>query len=499
MTSLTSRLTAHFEGVPHARRWLLAAGLVLIFAAAALAAWLVLRPSYEVLFRDLKRQDAVALTAELEKEKIPFRYDETRAAILVPRDDARATRLKLMSRDLRLQGGVGLELFNNSDLGLTEFAQKVNYQRALQGELARTIMALDEIELARVHLTLPESSIFRRDNVTPKASVALFMRDGQKLSASSIRGIQRLVAASVPELSPADVSVLDATGAPASAGAAEIDDPALRLKQAVERTYERKIDAVITAALGAGHASVSVDAVINADQMRSTHESTVTHPLGEDKGGNARSQAMPLPSRSMPEAGLPPLPSQPVASTFSQEGTRSVHDVEQIVTTPGAVRRLSVAIVFDRPLPAEELTRLTTVAAASAGLNTARGDVLSTFVSGQQNAEAAVTVETGVAQNATNVVPSTEPIAADTQTASLPETSPRVLPNAAMSWLSGHGVMLLLAALSGIAILALFAWRSTKRNVALSGQPHARLSAEQREQYVTRLRTLLTQENTRES
>jgi flagellar M-ring protein FliF len=365
---------------PRARQFALAAALAAVIGGTTVAGWFLLRPSYQVLFSDLKRQDASSIAAELDKQKIPFRFDEKTSSILVPEGDTRATRLKLMSGDLRLQGVVGLELFNNSDLGLTDFAQKVNYQRALQGELARTIMTLDEIELARVHLTLPESSLFRRDNARPKASVALFVRDGQRLGVDTISGIRRLVAAAVPELAAADVSVLDQRGAPAGAIGNEIDEPGLRLKQAIEQGYAARIAAQIERVIGAGHATVSVDASVNLDQVRTTRELDITRPVADESTAapTARDSSPPVPKQALPAAGLPPLPQ--ASASRPPDGTRSEHNIEQIIRSPGTLRRLSIGIVFDKPLPPGELANLSTVISASVGLDPSRGDVLSTFV-----------------------------------------------------------------------------------------------------------------------
>lgn len=484
MNAVVSRFGAQFSTATRVRQVLLLLGLVVIVGAACLTAWLVLRPTYEVLFRDLKRQDAAAITAELEKEKIPFQFDETSSAILVPKGDTRAIRLKLMSRDLKLSGVVGLELFNNSDLGLTDFAQKVNYQRALQGELARTIMALDEIELARVHLTLPEASIFRRDGTKPKASVAVFVRNGEKLTAETIRGIQRLVAASVPELSVADVSVLDGRGAPASAAGAEADDPALQLKHAIEHGYEQKVGALIAGVIGPNQASVSVEAMINADQMRSMREITETR---SDPDSGARDVRVPLPS-SRPDAGPPPLPTNYGAVSSSQTA-RTMRDVEQVIKTPGAVRRLSVGIVFNHPLDPDVLARLTGVISASIGLDQSRGDVLSTVSRATQNAGGTTS-------------PEHEALPQDTSGSASEPTSPELAATGAekghdslLNVLAGRHVALTLAVTGGVvALLALLLWRSFRRTHPAHTR---RLTAAQRDEHVARLRALLSNEGGR--
>ncbi|QCW28018.1 flagellar M-ring protein FliF [Lysobacter enzymogenes] len=270
---------ARLQADPRRRQIAVAVALSLLIFALLLGGYLMLRPNYIVLFRGLKPLDAAAVVKELEKEKIPYRYDEAANAILVPEGESKATRIKLGSADLRLQDVVGLELFKDSDLGLTEFAQKVNYQRALQGEVARTLMSLEEVDMARVHLTLPESSIFRRDQVKPKASVTIFPKSSAPLGEDSIRGIQKLVAASVPGMAPGDVIVLDQRGAAATADEiGDVSDPKFALKQAIERSYEKKISEQLARVLRETGATVSVNAEINFDQVQTTRETGIAPP-----------------------------------------------------------------------------------------------------------------------------------------------------------------------------------------------------------------------------
>ena len=186
------------------------AALLLVALVAGL--WLAMRPRYDVLFNDLRPQDAATIVAELDRKKIVYRLDDGGATILAPADQVDEIRLAVMGADLPLKGTVGFELFNKSDMGLTEFAQRINYQRALQGELARTIMTIEAIDTARVHLTLPEPSIFRAERRPAEASVTLTPRPGRTLTAETVAGIQRLVGASAPELDPAQVVILDASG-----------------------------------------------------------------------------------------------------------------------------------------------------------------------------------------------------------------------------------------------------------------------------------------------
>ncbi|WP_322081143.1 flagellar basal-body MS-ring/collar protein FliF [Burkholderia sp. BCC1972] len=484
MESLLTRIRASFADASPRRQLISVAVLVALVASLIAAGYFALRPRYQVLFRDLKPQDAATIVAELERQKIPFRVDESSSAVLVPAADAQVMRLKLMSSDMRLQGAVGFELFNNSDLGITDFAQKVNYQRALQGELARTIMSLDEIELARVHLAFPDSSIFRRADDRPKASVALFMRSGHTLGPDTVRGIQRLVAAAVPQLSAADVTVLDQRGESAAGRDVPVDDPHYALKHALEREYERKIGAQIAPLLGARHATVSVDAMLNFDQVRVTNESDLNRPIA-----SAGSTGIPLPpasmnARSVGSPGLPPLPSTP-----SSDGMRTERKLEQIVSAPGSLKHLSVGVVIDGTLPEETLAQLKSVTAAAVGADGSRGDTVVIFARSQPADGSATGIASPLAVDGVGpTMPASNPagdLLAD-HTAAQPDGIRHAwarlgLPGPVAAYAT------VLALLIGSALL----WRVLAGGKRPAG-PHAMTSTE-RAEYVTRLRVLLSE------
>lgn len=182
----------------------------------AVGYWLFLQPSYVVLAQDLRPAAAAAIVAELDKRGTAHRLRDDGATILVPADQADATRLAISG--IEITGAqTGFELFNKSDIGLTNFAQKINYQRALQGELVRTLMQMEGIQTARVHLAIPERALFRGDRSEPTAAVTITMRMGQTLTPDRVVGIQRLVAASVPDLPEGHVVVLDGDGRVVSA------------------------------------------------------------------------------------------------------------------------------------------------------------------------------------------------------------------------------------------------------------------------------------------
>lgn len=471
-------------GDSRSRQIAIAGGLSLLLFLLLLGGYLLLRPDYVVLFRGLKPQDAAAVIKELEKEKIPFRFDEAGNAILVPEGESRTARIKLGSGDLRLRDVVGLELFKDSDLGLTEFAQKVNYQRALQGEVARTLMSLEEVDMARVHLTLPESSIFRRDQVKPKASVTIFPKGTQSLSEQSVRGIQKLVAASVPGMTPSDVIVLDQRGAAADIEAEESDvsDPKFALKQSIERSYEKKIGEQLARVLRDGGASVSVSADINFDQIQTTRETGTLPPI------DAMPRAQPpLPSiaaspgtAAAPGASdpLPPLP--PALATVAAGPSAPVRTnrvIEQVVTAPGTLRRLSVAIVLDREQPPEVIAKINTVVAASIGLDSKRGDVISTVV--RDPAVATVAQDT-----LPHLAASPHTAADDTPIA---KPTPRTAATASTQSFGPDLVSLGIAACA-LLLTGGFVLRSVRRGRKAAPRT---LTPEERQQFAARLRRLL--------
>jgi flagellar M-ring protein FliF len=205
--------TQEFGKNSGARQVILIGLAVVLISVVLLTLWFfVIRTQMEPAFTGLKSTDASMIIEELKRQKTPYEIADNGATIKVPEGEVDAARIDILGSDLPLKGTVGFELFNKTDMGLTDFAQKINYQRALQGELARTLMSLDIIETARVHLSLPEAEIFQDEKRLPKASVTLTPKLGRRVDAPSILGVQRMVASAVADLEPDNVVVLDSTG-----------------------------------------------------------------------------------------------------------------------------------------------------------------------------------------------------------------------------------------------------------------------------------------------
>lgn len=378
-------MIAFWEGLSRSARASLIAGLLGIVLMTAALAWWLLRADYQVLFADLKPQDATAMTAELEKLKIPYRFDESNASILVDKAQVHSTRIKLMGKDLPLHGAVGFELFNNTDFGMTEFAQKINYQRALQGELTRTILSLSEIRDVRVHLALPEQGLFKQASARPKAAITLTLREGQALRAEQVSGIQRLVAAATPGMTAQDVTVVDKQGVALSRSVDDGGEPAssggggsrLDLKKDTETQLARKAAAVLDRAFGPGQALATVDVTLNMDQVRITTEDVIPAPsrTADIKGVIVKER------ESIRDGNLAPLDAVRSSNAAGASTQREVdyqvgRRVEQVVSQAGSVRRIQVVAVVRQPLDALQEDKLRRVLAAAVGANMDRGDTV---------------------------------------------------------------------------------------------------------------------------
>ncbi|VCU69933.1 Flagellar M-ring protein [Pigmentiphaga humi] len=233
-------------------------------------------PDYRVLFSGLSDQDGGTIVAALQQQKIPYRVADGGSAILVPPDQVHEVRLRLASQGLPRAGNVGFELMDNSRLGLTQFQEQVNYQRALEGELARSIQSLGTVRSARVHLAIPKPSIFMREQNRPTASVLVQMLPGRLLERAQVAGIVHLVSSSVPQLAPGAVSVVDQTGTLLSSNDADangLDASQLEYLRAMEQQYARRIAELISPIVGAQNLRAQVAIDLDFSRQEQTDES----------------------------------------------------------------------------------------------------------------------------------------------------------------------------------------------------------------------------------
>lgn len=459
----------------------LVAGVACILASTVAAGYWLLRTDDQVLFANLTPQDAAAVTGELERQKIPYvvgeQDSEGGTTVLVDRRDVYKTRMKVMGKELPLHGAVGFELFNNSDFGMTEFAQRVNYQRALQGELTRTILSLAEIRDARVLLALPEQGLFKQARNKATASITLTMRQGRTLLPAQVAGIQRLVAAAVPGIAAQDVTVVDQSGLALSRLTGDQMDESsshLDLKKETEQYLSRKAIEVLDRTLGPGQALVSVDVTLDMNRAQTTTENVLTAP-----GTPGRAQTgIVVRERETLRQGSAPLGAQSNAEAAGgAAGESSQREVEyavgrhvaNVVSQPGSILNIQVVAVVKKALDPNQQEKIRKVVAASVGVMFDRGDAV---VVHSMEAMVAASAPSAKAEEAVGVGEAAvgaeaRKVAAD----AAPERES--MPEAKRSWQPSRPPNLGLALIAGLlAIILLSRWvgrrRATDRQPQLS-------------------------------
>src|SRR5690606_29694043 len=237
--------------------------LAALLVVAAIGAFFYGRqPEYRVLFSGLNDKDGGAIVAQLAQMNVPYKYSEGGGAILVPAERVHDVRLKLATQGLPKGSVTGFELMETSRFGITQFQERLNFQRGLEGELTRSIQALASVQNARVHLALPNQNGFFREQQKPSASVLVTLHPGRFLDRAQIAGIVHLVASSVPELQPSAVSILDDTGkllsqTPDGNGNA-VDVQKLMYTQQIEQQYTRRILDILEPAVGKNNVRAQV-------------------------------------------------------------------------------------------------------------------------------------------------------------------------------------------------------------------------------------------------
>ena len=269
------------------------------------------------LYTNLSASDAADIVAKLREMRVPYEISDGGTTIRVPFPDVYETRMNLASQGLPKGGTVGFEIFDKTSFGVTEFTQKMNYRRALQGELTRTILQLREVEDARVHIAIPEPELYTDEQKPPTASVMVKLRSGATLTKGQVQGIVRLVSSSVEGLSPSNVTVLDVDGNILYAASddsetgmvASLSVSQLEAKRAYEKDLEKSVESMLTEVLGPRKVVVRVNAEINFDRREQNSEVFQPMPTGL---GVIREQTKVHEARSTvaaPPAGVPGIAS----------------------------------------------------------------------------------------------------------------------------------------------------------------------------------------------
>jgi len=374
---------------------------------------------FRPVFTGLSDKDGGAVIAQLATMNVPYR-NEPGGIILVPANQVYDVRMKLASAGLPKGSTVGFELMDKQSIGQTQFNERLNFQRALEGELTRTITALADVADARVHLAMPQQNGFFREQQKPSASVMLTLRGGRTLDRAQVAGIVHLVSASVPELNPKAVSVLDHTGALISnpgESAGGLDSQQLQYKQQIEANLNKRIYELLEPVLGRDNLRATVTADVDFSQVESTSEEfkpnqganasasvrslqtneaiNSTPPTATGVPGAATNQP-PVPATAPVNGQAAPLQTAQGGGSSNQSSRREAvtnYEVDKTVrvtrNATGTVRRLNAAVVVNHrsttdpkgkvttvPVSQDELDKLTALVKETMGFNQERGDSL---------------------------------------------------------------------------------------------------------------------------
>jgi flagellar M-ring protein FliF len=358
----------------------------------------VTTPQMTTLFTDLSAEDSSAIMKDLERQAIPYELRNDGAVIMVPKDKVTRLRMKLAEGGLPKGGGVGYEIFDKSDaLGTTSFVQNINHLRALEGELARTIRAIDRVQAARVHLVLPERPLFSRETPEPSASIVVRVRG--TLEPQQIRAIRHLVASAVSGLKPQRVSIVDEAGQLLADGAGGDDGNAVadERRAGLEKRMRNQVEAIVSSVVGAGRARVELSA--DLDYNKITQTSDKFDPEGrvlrssqtrEESSATAENSGQVTVNNELP--GSQAKDNTPTARDQSKK-TEETNNYEisrttkTEVTEAGRVNRISVAVLVDgsysknekgemvyQERSKEQLDRIAALVRSAIGFEQKRGD-----------------------------------------------------------------------------------------------------------------------------
>lgn len=435
---LADRIRQALARLSNQQKIMLGVAIAAVVALLVASSTWVKQADYRILFSNISERDGGAIIASLEQMNMPYRFNDSGNAILVPGNKVHEVRLRLATQGLPKGGAVGFELMENQKFGISQFAEQVNYQRGLEGELARTIQSIGAIQVARVHLAIPKPTVFVREELRPSASVMLNLYPGRSLDPSQIAGIQNLVSASVPNLSASSVTLIDQSGAMLSQlksklMEAGLDPIQIKYVQELEANAIKRVEDILSPILGKGNAHVQIAADVDFsqnEQTAETHRPNTTPPdisirsqqTSESASATPSAQGVPgaltnqppvpatapitqpaVPATGQPGgAATPPVPGQINAagvqgsiaslgqpintrkdSTINYEVDKTIRHTKQAI---GTIKRLSAAVVINhrkdakgvmKPLADAEIKQINDLVKEAMGFNKERGDTVS--------------------------------------------------------------------------------------------------------------------------
>jgi flagellar M-ring protein FliF len=425
-THLLEKLKSLGGSLTMAQRLSLAGAFLGVILVVGGSTYWMQRPDYVLLFADMNAEAASDVITRLKSDKVPYQLDDGGRAIRVPASRVDELRLGFASEGLPSSGRIGFEIFDRTAFGATEFLEQVNYRRALEGEIARSISTISEVSGARVHIAMAKQSLFASKEQPAKASVVLKLKGNRPLSAATIQGITNLVASSVEGLRPDAVVVLDSFGRPLARPAIDGDEPLgaaqMERQQQIERDLTNKVIALLEPVVGQEGVRVNVSARLDASSEESTEEkwdpntrAIRSRQVSGDVAAIAKAQgiagtranlpgAMPAgdPAAAAATAAAtsaavvdpPPQDEEPIAGRGSETTNFEISRMTRHTVRPrGTLARLSIAVILDneavvtktpegavsrtmKPRSPESLQKIQALVAAAVGLDPARGDQL---------------------------------------------------------------------------------------------------------------------------
>lgn len=416
---LLSEKVSSFTQMPGAQKFLIGLGIAAVIAVMA-GVWIwSQQPDYRVLFSNFNDRDGGAIVASLQQMNVPYKFAEGGGAILVPAGQVHDARLKLAAQGLPKGGNVGFELMENQKLGVSQFLEQVNFQRALEGELARSIESIAAVQAARIHLALPKASVFVRDRQQPTASVLLNLHPGRTLDTQQVSAVVHLVASSVPDLPIKNVTIVDQngnllseTGKPGAING--LDATQLKYVQELQQNIVKRVESIITPIVGVNNVRAEATADVDfsrseqaaetykpnlaadASSVRSQQSSESSNPNNANPTGvpGALTNQPPVPAiapitaagNNNAAAGTPALQNTRKDTTVNYEVDKTIRYVQQPM---GGIKRLSVAVVVNYkrstdksgktvsiPLTDAEKTQISDLVKEAMGYSKERGDSL---------------------------------------------------------------------------------------------------------------------------
>lgn len=402
---ILGQIREFLNGLSTGKKLALASVVSLVLVGGAVLAVVLSQNPYRVLYSDLETDEMRAVVQQLGSSDIPHRVSPSNETVLVPESMVDQARMELAKVGLPGQDVVGFEKFDGTTLGMSSYVQRIQYVRAIQGELTRSIERLDSVKRARVHISIPPKKTFLEDSDPPKASIVLELRRGQKPTKSEINGIAHLVASAVEGLKVKQISIVNTAGTflhqPGNEDAESGKSTALlELQRSIERDYEKRVQDILTPIVGAGKVRAKVTVDIDPSRVNTTEETfnpdlatPRTAVRNEETITGSRPNPIGIPgSRSnLPGAEVqnPPVPRATTnTSKVVQNQNFAVPRKITVMSRPsGSIQRMTVAVVVDgnyleidgggrefEPRPDEELNRLRDLVANSIGFDEGRRD-----------------------------------------------------------------------------------------------------------------------------